>query len=109
MFPVPSHLPRTGEEPTISPKNEEVDSKVEVDTVLELFEPLFRGGELDSKTVRGVRESVQAAIVKNKVSYSTLLQRLRAEVTEHIPRYPQSQLPIHLKSYQKRLPDNVRL
>ena len=67
MFPVPSHPPRTGEEPTTSPENEEVSSKVEVDTVLELFEPLFRGGELDSKTVKGVREGVQAAIVRNKV------------------------------------------
>ena len=67
MFPVPSHLPRTGEEPTTSLKNDEIDSKVEVDTVLELFEPLFRGGELDSKTVKGVREGVQAAIVRNKV------------------------------------------
>lgn len=109
MFPVPSHQPRTGDEPTTSPKNEEVDSKVEVDTVLELFEPLFRGGELDSKTVRGVRESVQAAIVKNKVSYSNPLHYRRAEVAEHISRYPQSQLPVHFKSYQKRLPDNLRL
>jgi hypothetical protein len=67
MFPVPSHLPRTGEDTNKLPKNEETDSKVEVDTVLELFEPLFRGGGLDSKTVRGVRESVQAAISRNKV------------------------------------------
>jgi hypothetical protein len=80
MFPVPSHLPRTGDEPTTSPKNEDIDSKVEVDTVLELFEPLFRGGELDSKTVRGVRESVQAAIVRNKVSHSDHLQCRLAEV-----------------------------
>ena len=67
MFPVPSHLPITGEDPTTSPMNEETVSKVEVDTVLELFEPLFRGGELDSKTVKGVRENIQAAIVRNKV------------------------------------------
>jgi hypothetical protein len=80
MFPVPSHLPRTGDEPTTSPKNEDIDSKVEVDTVLELFEPLFRGGELDSKTVRGVRESVQAAIVKNKVSSTDVTPCCRAEV-----------------------------
>jgi hypothetical protein len=56
-----------GEDTITLPKNEETNSKVEVDTVLELFEPLFRGGELDSKTVRGVRESVQAAISRNKV------------------------------------------
>jgi len=109
MFPVPSHLPRTGDEPTSLPKNEETVSKVEVDTVLELFEPLLRGGELDSITVRGVRDSVQAAIVKNKVSYSRIFRCRRAEVTEHISRYPKSQLPIHLKSYQKRPPNNLRL
>lgn len=44
-----------------------MDSEVKVDTVLELFEPLFIGGDLNSQTVRGVRESVQAAISKNKV------------------------------------------
>jgi hypothetical protein len=84
MFPVPSHLPRTGEESTSSPKNEETVSKVEVDTVLELFEPLFRGGELDSKTVRGVRESVQAAIVKSKVSSRNLTLCCRAEVNSRL-------------------------
>lgn len=72
MFPVPSHLPRSVEAPTISPGNEVITPNVEVDTVLELFEPLFRDGELDSQTVRGVRESVQAAIIKNKVSFPTL-------------------------------------
>ena len=71
MFPVPSHLPRTVEAPTTSPENEVITPNVEVDTVLELFEPLFRDGELDSQTVRGVRENVQAAIIKNKVSFPT--------------------------------------
>lgn len=42
--------------------------ELKVDTVLELFEPLFQNGALDSKTVKGVRESVQAAITQNKVS-----------------------------------------
>jgi len=77
MFPVPSHLPRTGGESVSSPREVEGSNEVElkVDTVLELFEPLFRGGELDSKTVRGVRESVQAAIIQNKVSCLICLGR----------------------------------
>ena len=70
MFPVPSHLPRTGGEATSSQNMEDGSTGVElkVDTVLELFEPLFQNGALDSKTVKGVRESVQAAIAQNKVS-----------------------------------------
>jgi hypothetical protein len=69
MFPVPSHLPRTGGDSAPSPSEGEVGvQEVEVDTVLDLFEPLLRGGELNSKTVRGVRESIQSAISNNKVS-----------------------------------------
>jgi hypothetical protein len=67
MFPVPSHLPRTGGDHLASPPNEV--ENVEVDSVLSLFEPLLaQGQELDSKTVRGVRERLQDAITGNKVS-----------------------------------------
>jgi hypothetical protein len=69
MFPVPSHLPRTGGEHVASPGTEVAgDTAISADTVLELFEPLFRDGRLDSKTVKGVREKVQDAIRTNKVS-----------------------------------------
>ena len=70
MFPVPSHLLRTGGQSSTSRPMEEGSSEVDlrVDTVLELFEPLFQNGTLDSKTVKAVRESVQAAITQNKVS-----------------------------------------
>jgi hypothetical protein len=59
-----------GEGSSMSHLHEESSSQDAVDTVLELFEPLFRGGDLDRKTVRGIRENVQAAITKNKVNYS---------------------------------------
>jgi len=83
MFPVPSHLPRTGGDHFASPPNEvEVGTSptaVEVDTVLDLFEPLLRDGQsLDSKTVRGVRESLEAAIIQNEVSYLALGEKARS-------------------------------
>jgi hypothetical protein len=69
MFPVPSHLPRTGGEHVASPRTEVAgDTELSADTVLELFEPLLQDGKLDSKTVKGVREKVQDAIRTNKVS-----------------------------------------
>ena len=74
MFPVPSHLPRTGREhlssgensETISPKTEQQD-EVEVDHVLDLFEPLLKEKELKSETVRAVRERLETAARDNKV------------------------------------------
>ena len=81
MFPVPSHLPRTGGDHLASPPNEVETSPtvVEVDTVLDLFEPLLRDGQsLDRMTVRGVRESLEAAIIQNKVSYLALDRRARS-------------------------------
>lgn len=81
MFPVPSHLPRTGYDHLASPPSEVGTSPtaVEVDTVLDLFEPLLRDGQpLDSKTVRGVRESLEAAITQNKVSYLALCEKARS-------------------------------
>lgn len=74
MFPVPSHLPRTGREHlssgetsgTTSPKTEQQD-EVEVDHVLNLFEPLLKEKELKSETVRAVRERLEIAARDNKV------------------------------------------
>ena len=81
MFPVPSHLPRTGGDHLASPPSEveTTPTAVEVDTVLDLFEPLLRNGqELDSKTVRGVREGLEAAIIQNKVSCLALCETARS-------------------------------
>lgn len=38
-----------------------------VDTVLDLFEPLFAAKQLESETVRGVRQALERAISENKV------------------------------------------
>lgn len=82
---MPSHLPRTGEQPTFTPPEESMASEIKVDTVLELFEPLFWGGDLDSQTVRGVRESIQATISKNKVGslYQDVRLKLIRQATSH--------------------------
>lgn len=67
MFPVPSHLPRKGVDDIASSPSE--IQEVKVDSVLSLFEPLLAQDQtLDSKTVKGVRESLQDAITSNKVS-----------------------------------------
>jgi hypothetical protein len=103
MFPVPSHLPRTGGDHLTSPPNELETSPlapIEVDTVLDLFEPLLRDGQaLDSKTVKGVRESLQAAIIQNKVSCSCLCESYEAERTGNSSWDTESELSVHIKSY----------
>lgn len=77
MFPVPSHLPRTGGEYSASRQNSSstspnagVQDEVEVDLVLDLFEPLLKEKELKSETVRNVRERLEIAARDNKVRHT---------------------------------------
>jgi hypothetical protein len=81
MFPIPSHLPRNGGDHLASPPGEleaagKAESVAEMSSVLTLFEPLLRGQELDSKTVKGVRESLQAAIISNKANSSWITDNI---------------------------------
>lgn len=76
MFPVPDHLPRTrgdtadsgGNTSSTRPQAEE--AQVEVDLVLDLLEPILREKELRSETIRDVREKLETAARRNKVSTS---------------------------------------
>lgn len=83
MFPVPSHLPRTGGEHSSSRQNSgsgspnagAAEDEMEVDLVLDLFEPILKEKELKSETVRGVRERLEIAARENKVCYLQCLVR----------------------------------
>lgn len=48
---------------------------MEVDLVLDLFEPILKEKELKSETVRGVRERLEIAARENKVCYLQCLVR----------------------------------
>ena len=70
MFPVPSHLPRTGGEHLASPPNGvDETAKTEIgDQVLDLFEPLLGDAQaVDSGTVRQVKDGITKAVQSNKV------------------------------------------
>ena len=63
MFQVPNHLPRSNSGANGANELREVDS------VLDLIEPLFKGGNVGISVsgVQDVREQLQSAITSNKV------------------------------------------
>jgi len=66
MIPVPNHLPKSfNSQPALNGSN----GTMEVDSVLDLVEPLFKAGNagLSVRQVQEVREQLQLSISTNKV------------------------------------------